>query len=395
MEFFDRYGRSYNPMEYRKHFRFAHFKGSSTTVTNTSTYTPSEYELQLQKSQAKYADAISPNALWLNNVARDVLQDSIGTVQVDYNQMNEQAQNALQKSSQGYADLAQGILPQNYLQNMSDAIQSGVQSTVGNAVNSLANRGVINSSVANAAMNDISANTADTMARSYLNNIQTVAGLYGDQANIASAPITTAAASQEAAQAPAQNLWNMSLGLNGANTGALAAAAGKGTTTGTQTTTTSGGGGFFGGLLGGIASGLASGYGGAIANCFVAGTKIKMADGKEKNIEDIKVGDKVRFLNKKHKVINVMTPKTQQIIIVRTDSHEVHTTVTQSFMRSDMKLVPVFDLYPGVELLNAGTVREVSPIGFETVYDFETDGDNCYIANGFFVNGGSNDIWKE
>jgi hypothetical protein len=62
--------------------------------------------------------------------------------------------------------------------------------------------------------------------------------------------ITTAAAAQEASQQPAANLWNMSMGLNGQTTGALAAASGKGTTT--STTTQSGGGGLFSGLLGGL-----------------------------------------------------------------------------------------------------------------------------------------------
>jgi hypothetical protein len=62
--------------------------------------------------------------------------------------------------------------------------------------------------------------------------------------------ITTAAAAQEAAQQPASNLWNMSLGLNNSTTGALAAAAGQGTTT--STTTKNGGGGLFSGLMGGL-----------------------------------------------------------------------------------------------------------------------------------------------
>lgn len=231
-------------------FKHCRFKGG-TTVTNTSTYTPSEYELQLQKAQANYADAIAPNSLWLNDTARKVLQDSLGTVQVDFNALNNAAQGQIAGAQQGLTGLANGQLPTAYLQNMQDAIQSGVQNTYGNLLNQSANNGVLNSSVTSTGLNDISKNVADTMANSFTNNIGTLGNLYNNQINNATAGITTAAAGQEAAQAPALSLWNASLGLNGANTSALAAAAGKGTTSGTQTQS-GGGGGLISGLFGGL-----------------------------------------------------------------------------------------------------------------------------------------------
>lgn len=237
----------------KKYFHHAHFKGGgSTTVNNTSTYTPTQYELDLQNSQAKYARAVAPNALWLNDTARNVLQDSLGTVQVDFNQLNNNAQNQINNGMSGYAALAQGQLPQSYLDNMTSAIQSGVENSYGKLLNQSAANGVLNSSVTSQGLNDISKDVSDTMAQQYTNNINTLANLYGNQINGATAGITTAAAAQEAAQQPAINLWNASLGLNGSTTSALAAAAGKGTTTSTQTQKTSGGGGFLSGLLGGL-----------------------------------------------------------------------------------------------------------------------------------------------
>ena len=263
------------------------FGGSSTTVQNSSTYTPTEYELQLQKAQSEYANAIAPNSLWLNDTARGLLQNSLGAVQVDYNNLNNTAQNqisggqvglnqllqsngsALEKTNKTLSSLQNGQLPSAYLQNMSDAIKSGVTNTVGSNINDLGNRGVLNSSVTNKAMNDIENNVSNTMAQNYLNNINTVSGLannqlsntlnttgananiYNNQINNATAGTTAAAVAQEAAQQPAINLWNASLGLNGSTTSALAAAAGKGTTNSTQTTKTSGGG-LLSGLMGGI-----------------------------------------------------------------------------------------------------------------------------------------------
>ena len=259
--------------------------GDSTTV-NQQSYTPSEYELQLQKAQANYADAVAPNSLWLNDTARELLAGSLGTVQVDFNGLNKQAQEQISNANAGMSALTgsnaeaansanaalsglqNGELPAAYLKNMSNAISSSMKSTLGNTLNGLANRGVINSSVTNQALNDIESNTADSLAQNYLNNISTLQGLtkdkysntlnanstnadiYNSLVNNATSGITTAAAAQEAAQAPALNLWNASLGLNGAGTSALAAAAGKGTST--STTKTSGGGGLLSGLMGGL-----------------------------------------------------------------------------------------------------------------------------------------------
>lgn len=226
--------------------------GSDTTVVNSSSYTPTAYELQLQKAQADYAKAIAPNSLWLNDTARKILQDSIGAVQVNFNRLNNAAQENILGAQQGFNNLAQGKLPTAYTQNMSDAIRSGVNSTYGKLLNDSARRGVLNSSVTTKGLNDISQNVSDTMAKQYNNNIGQLGNIYSQQLNSATQPIVAAASAQEAAQTPATNLWNASLGLNSSTTGALAAAAGKGTTTSTSTQSGGGGGGFFSGLLGGL-----------------------------------------------------------------------------------------------------------------------------------------------
>ncbi len=193
------------------HFDLQRHKGGSTTVNNSSTYTPSEYELQLQKAQAKYADAIAPNALWLNDVARNILENSIGAVQVDFNGLNNQQQQTIQNAQQGLNNLAAGQLPQEYLNNMLRTVKSGVQQSYGTLLNDAAKNGVINSSVMTQGLNDIDKNVSDTMANSFTNNIGTLQNLYDNQINQATAGTTAAAANQEAAQQPALNLWNASL----------------------------------------------------------------------------------------------------------------------------------------------------------------------------------------
>lgn len=283
----DRYGRECIDLGH------CHCKGggsSTTTVNNTSTYTPTKYELQLQDAQAQYAKAVQPNAKWLNDTAKNILTNSIGAVQVDYNKMNNAAQKQITNATNNMSNLAganteavnaanntlaslqNGNLPTGYQQAMENSIASAIRNTMGQNLNSLAQRGVLNSSVTNAALNDISKNAAETVAQQYQSNINQVGNLanqqasnslnannansniYGNLINSATSNITAGAAAQEAAQQPAINLWNASLGLNGATTGALAAAAGKGTTASSSTSTTSGGGGggFFSGLMGGL-----------------------------------------------------------------------------------------------------------------------------------------------
>lgn len=373
----------------RKYFRHARFKGGSS-VTNTTTYTASPEERRLQAAEAKYSEAVSPNALWLNNIARNVLENSLGTVQVDFNGLNNEAQQRIAAANQGMADLTQGKLPTAYTQNMTDAIKSGVQNTYGDLINNAAAKGVLNSSVTSQGLSDISKNVADTMAQSYSNNINQLANLYGNQQNAATNAITTAAAAQEAAQQPAINLWNASLGLNGATTGALAASAGKGTTTNTQTTS-GGGGGLFGSILGAGLGGLASGW----ASCFPTGTSIRMEDGTEKDIKDVQEGDFVQTTKGPERVLAKMPERYNDTYTVTAEKGAVTTTLTQPLMKEDGDYIYTADLTPGVALKGKGKVLSVEKTGEHVrVYDMMVDGVNNYYADGFIAVGGDGK-WRE
>ena len=506
---------------YRRYFRTCRFKGgSSTTVNNTSTYTPTEYELEMQKQEADYSKAIAPNALALNNYAMNVLKDSLGTVQVDYNGMNQTAQKqiadamrgmngligsnntansavnstlgstadqysrlagdtankigglsstytganaeanrALSSAGSTYGSLAQGNLPSDYQQNMEKSISSALNNTMGKTISNLGNRGILNSSVTSSALNDIEKTAADSVAQQYQNNINQVENLTGKQANTAqqqmnntfntagqlgnliqqqhslqgdalsqqaqaaqqqyqnnintnsqnsglfsnainsaTTPVTTASASQEAAQTPASNLWNMSLGLNGATNNALVAAAGKGTTTSTQTSATSGGGGFLSGLFGGAMAGLGGGLGSSLfSHCFPAGTKVRMADGTEKGIEYMQPGDMVQSDGGKgEKVVKVMEPHYNDVYAVICEKGHTNTTLTQPLMKPDGSYIDMADLKIGTELKNVGKVQSIVYSGERRVYDMQVDGENNYVVDGGFVaQGGSDDVWNK
>ena len=550
-------------------------KGSSTT--NVQSYTPTAEEIRLQKQAADYSEAVAPNALRLNNTARDLLWDSLGSNQVDYKTLNSNAQRQIANATSGLnnmigtntsatntanstignlanqfttganntnsalgsyanqygsaantansalnsygtqygnaantanstlgsinpqytsaanstnaqlAGLANGTLPSQYQTNMENAIRSALTNTMGNTVNSLGNRGVLNSSVTNSAMNDISKNAADTVAQQYQNNINIVgnlaqqqlgntntalgaqreiaqqqlgntntaleaqsalaqqrlgntnnalgaqselaqqqlgntnnalearlnaaqsqlsntmntnqanAGLLGSLIDSASTPITVAAAGQEAAQQPALNLWNASLGLNSGGTlGALNAASGKGTTTSTQTTS---GGSWLsgvGGVLGGLASGWASTW------CFAADTLIAMADGTAKHIQDVVKGDKVLCphidnTETEEEVLEVMEPHFADVYAVTAKDMDgnfrtVLTTSSQPLLCADGTYVTVGNMKLMKVLHGGFVVQSIEYDQFCKVYDLKVSGKNNYYADGFAAKGGT-DEW--
>lgn len=368
-------------------------KGKGSSTTNVQSYTPTEQEIRLQEQAADYAEAVAPNALELNKKAAELLFGSLGDTQVDYNKLLSDAQSQITSAQQGVADLAQGKLPEEYQQNMEASIQSGVENSMGSMLDSLGSRGVLSSSVTNNATNDISKNIANTMAQQYQNNIGILNGLYGQQASLAGQNIATSAAAQEAAQAPALNLWNASLGLNSGGTlGALQAIGNQGTTT--TTSSTSGGSGLFGGILTGLAgnSGLF---------CFSEDVKITTPTG-DKFIRHVKTGDEVISFDhatseeSQQTVLEVLTPRYEDVYIITCEDEKnnkkyVSCTLTQPLLTSEGDFKEVAVLRIGTELKNAGKVKGIAYSGNRKVYDLKVTGANTYYANGFVAKGGSNE----
>ena len=227
-------------------------KGGGSSVTNVQAYQPTEYELQLQKTQADLANKYAPNASWHNDTARNLLQNSLGAVQVDFGKLNSNAQNQINQSNQANQALANGQLPQEVMNNITQNVSNMAQASMGNLMNNLANSGVLNSSVTSTGMNDISKNVANTISQQQQNYMNTLNNINNNNITNATAGITAASGAQEAAQQPALNLWNASTGLAGSGNSTLNALAGKGTTTTTQTQNSGGGGGLLGGLFGGL-----------------------------------------------------------------------------------------------------------------------------------------------
>lgn len=79
------------------------------------------------------------------------------------------------------------------------------------------------------------------------------------------------------------------------------------------------------------------GIGGGSA-CFVAGTKITMADGTTENIEDVNVGDHVMTLNGNKKIINTFSKDVRKTVVI---NDEIESTLDHKYLvlrKKDVRL---------------------------------------------------------
>lgn len=352
--------------------------GSSTTVQS---YQPTAEEKRLWKLQGDYEEAVMPNALGLNTKAKNLLENSIGETQVDYKNLLGQATNINNSAMNGYQSLANGQLPTSYTDNINKVVTNSVNQSMGNLLNNLSQNGVINSSVASQGIQGINQAAANTAADMYNQDISQLADIYGNMSNMAGANISLGAAAQEAAQQPAVNLWNTSIGLNGTNLGAISAMGGKGTSTSTQRT--SGGSGIWGGILGGLAS-----NGGLF--CFTGDTIIKTPNG-DKPLKRIRKGDIITTPNGDEKVTDVMAPHYARVYAICTDESEnkcINLTSTQPMLMEDGNWKTLEEMRIGERFKDRGKIVLLVESGDRLVYDIKVPS-GMYYANGFIAKAGT------
>ena len=352
--------------------------GGSTTVQS---YQPTAEEKRLWKLQGDYEEAVMPNALDLNTKAKNLLENSIGETQVDYKNLLGQATNINNSAMNGYQSLANGQLPTSYTDNINKVVTNSVNQSMGNLLNNLSQNGVINSSVASQGIQGINQAAANTAADMYNQDISQLADIYGNISNMAGTNISLGAAAQEAAQQPAINLWNTSIGLDGTNLGAISAMGGKGTSTSTQRT--SGGSGIWGGILGGLASN--SGL-----FCFTGDTLIKTPDG-DKPLKRIRKGDIITTPNGDEKVTDVMTPHYARVYAICTDESEnkcINLTATQPMLMEDGNWKTLEEMRIGERFKDRGKIVLLVESGDRLVYDIKVPS-GMYYANGFIAKAGT------
>ena len=140
----------------------------------------SDYEGNVGSYNNDIADYIRQNQDATNQYNRDVrnaLGENVSSLQNALSKYNS----SMNRQSGKWDDLVNGVLPSAYATNRQNALNADLRGTVGNAVNSLGNRGIMNSSVTNKALGDISQNASDTLYKNYLNDLSMEADLLGRQ----------------------------------------------------------------------------------------------------------------------------------------------------------------------------------------------------------------------
>lgn len=343
---------------------------------------------------------------------------------------------AMQNNGTAMQGLLNGVLPSSYAENRQKALQADLTNTVGNTLSGLASRGIINSSQADSAFNDISRNASNTLAAQYGNDMQTAAGLagqaynsqlagindkagllgdmfrnqlsgYGQQADLANTnfnnrqqgistlsqlanqsqqmatdPIKTAATAQEAAINTPMKYLAMATGQNAPTQGLLSQLSQQrySVASPAQTVVRQGSGGFFGGLMSGLGSYFA---------CFTAGTEISTPEGAVA-IEQMAFGDQVVSLGTVNEVTELHDMGEADIYELHTPSCTVETTQTEVFMTPDGKK-PLTELSEGESVMTVNGFEPITSIvetgRKEKVYELELTGDNMFYANGILAEG--------
>ena len=176
---------------------------SSTTTRNIPEETADEAKLK--------SGLMGYNTTGLNNAA-NILGKAVSSIGNAYTpswqNLASNYNNTMAGVNSGYSSLANGSLPSTYAAARQQALNSDLQGTVGNSISSLANRGILNSSVTNSALNNISQNASDTLAKNYSSDLSTYANLLNSQASNAANTLSGNAAAQTASYVPASSLFS-------------------------------------------------------------------------------------------------------------------------------------------------------------------------------------------
>lgn len=372
------------------------------------------------------AKNLTDNTRYANQLAA-----SVDTMNNGASQLANEYNGAFLKNQSAMDSITNGQLPTGYADARRQALNNDLQATVGNVVSGLASRGIVNSSITDSTLNDISKNASNTLAVQYsndlgqaaalntqalnnnlsgigakmglwgntynnnqngiinqanlmnqgyanqMNNAGTAAGLVGQREGLAQNPINTGATTQSAAIQPAKDYYSMSQ-LNNADQEDLLnryMTLRYGLAQPAQTMVKQGSGGFFGGLMKGF--------------CFVAGTQISTPEG-GKVIEMFVNGDKVITIGAVNDVIELHDMGEKETHRLETIDCQVTTTGSEKVLTPEgLKLVEALEIgEPIMTVHGYQPVTVCEPTGnTEQVFELQCTGDNLFYANGIMAEG--------
>ena len=362
--------------------------GGDTTSTKASIPDATEEEKALWELVKKY-DTTSSNQA--NSLIQKGYNALTSIESPDFNALGTENQSRLDDIYSKWSDLYEGKLDSNYQKNMENSLQQGYENTLGSSLNTLGNRGVLNSKVTSSAVNTQQKNLNSAMANAYNTNINTAASLLKGQESNAQQKLTDASTNLTNSLILPTTYYTVgsTLGSN-AQKDWTTMYNGRYNLATPATTTTSGDG--FGSILGGLIS-----AGATVAACFIADTLIRVPND-IKHICDIKVGDTVLSVDEnldivERTVLAISSPKfsSDSYYYMECNGRNIVTTASQPFVCVD-KICTVDELCEGDILVCFNGKFKIDFIASikdkELVYDITVDGNNTYFANNCLVVGG-------
>ena len=149
-----------------------------SSYENTANGNLSNYQNGLNTATGNYGSLLDS----IQSAYQQGIQDAASAYKTQSTANLDNYNSQMKDVTQGYTDLSNGILPAAYAAARQKALQDDLTSTVGTSISGLANRGILNSSVTDSALNNISQNASTTLAKNYDNDLATEAGLLGNRA---------------------------------------------------------------------------------------------------------------------------------------------------------------------------------------------------------------------
>ena len=131
--------------------------------------------------------------------------------------------------------------------------------------------------------------------------------------------------------------------------------------------------------------------------CFLAGTKISMANSSSKKVEDIEIGDRVLSFYSKNKLTSASVSKlfsrlADHYYLLKTENHEINVTEEHPFyIGEEFKRIKEFSIGDKIYVLESGKLVPEKIVHKELIkkqvkiYNFRVEESQTYFANGFAV----------
>ena len=156
---------------------------------------------QIAKLAESGQTALQPNISNINRLSGKLgdLGDTIAGATANYQTQSNNLNRKIEAVGDRQGDLAStvwdftesGTIPEEMKRNLMSTVNSELNQNTGSALNDLASRGVMNSSVANRSINNLSNAAADAYAKNYLDAYNAVLGGYGQTNNTLSSQADT------------------------------------------------------------------------------------------------------------------------------------------------------------------------------------------------------------